>query len=251
MSDLITQLREYGTQLDSKAAPLRELTPGTPFRNRVKVGWRGPLLAFGTAAAIVVVAFATAFLLRVPEGADPATPAVQPTVTTTVLEATEPEAAFSWYRDDLSEWVTEGEMTDLLTGLMGREGQDALEGEVLLDHSEGDTDWTWTFRTAGDAGTWRIIAHNGYHLPEGGRVEPTETDPRLPIGVTYEQQSGFAHGFYGLSGPNSNQTICMTVFPPGAGFGYPDRLEVEAHEDRVFAIASMMLREMGWTDLTE
>jgi hypothetical protein len=103
----------------------------------------------------------------------------------------------------------------------------------------------WSFRLAGDEGSWRVFAHNGSH--DGQYVgPPTETDPRLPPGVVFQRGEGFAYGFYILSGPNSRESICMSVLPPGVA--WPQGSDVDVHEDRVFALASMMLREMGWAD---
>jgi len=66
--------------------------------------------------------------------------------------------------------------------------------------------------------------------------------------VVYEAASGFAQGFYILSGPNSDESICIGLLPPGVSFGYPQGSEIGVHEDRIFALASMMLQEMGWAD---
>ena len=97
---------------------------------------------------------------------------------------------------------------------------------------------------------WTVVAHNADHDGDGVvRGEGlTKTDPRLPAGVVYEPAVGFAHGYYLLSGPHSPEAVCMTVLP-GVRFGHPaDESEVAAHEDHVFAVATMMLREMGWAD---
>lgn len=156
--------------------------------------------------------------------------------------ALRPAAVFSWDGDDLGEWVTEDEMTVALEEVVSRYAGTDPDGSALLNHSAGDTDWEW------DLEGWRVIAHNGDHSPEGGVVEPTHADTRLPQGVRYEALSGFAYGFYGLSGPNSDETLCIALFPPGTGFGYPKDSEADAYEDMLFALASIVLGEMGWAE---
>ncbi len=48
--------------------------------------------------------------------------------------------------------------------------------------------------------------------------------------------------------PNSDESIYIHLMPSGTSFGYPQGSEVQVHEDRVLAIASMMLRRagLGW-----
>ena len=167
-------------------------------------------------------------------------------VTESPLTSDGPETVFSWGRD-LSAWVSEDEMTTALRSLLG----DVHESGAIVERS--DDDWDWSF------GGWTVSAHSGDH--DGDRRRDTDlskTDPRLPPGVVYEAAWGFAHGFYILSGPNSDESMCMTVRPQGRGLGYPNypypvereiyppESEIAAHEDRVFGLASMMLREMGW-----
>jgi hypothetical protein len=152
---------------------------------------------------------------------------------------------FSWARDDLREWVTEDEMTDILTVMSVPYFGAELDGDVGSRVSAAD--WVLSFRLADGAGSWRLLVHNGNH---GGAYlgPPKETDPRLANGVTYEAEWGFGHGGYILSGPHSRELLALHLLPPGTSFGYPHGTEVEVHEDRIFALASMMLREMGWAD---
>jgi hypothetical protein len=164
-------------------------------------------------------------------------------------EPTEPGTVFSWNGDDLSAWVTEDEMTAALEHVSTLYAGEDLEGEAVVEHAVSDQggidDWVWMIGPTDDANTWKVIVHNGDH--DGRYIgPPTETDPRIPFGVTFEQGSGFASGSYILSGPNSDESICITLLPPGRGLFYPDPSEVGAHEDMAFALATMMLQEMGW-----
>lgn len=199
---------------------------------------RRPLVVVAGAAVAALVAIGGA-LLVLGSGGDPAAPAA--TTVTAPAEST----VFSWNGGELSEWVTEDEMTDALAYLSTEYLGADLDGTVRVDKEE---DWVWSFQLVGDTGVWQVIAHNGDHRPEGGVAEPNQSDPRLPPGVKYEAFGGFAHGFYGLSGPNSDESICMTLMSPDSYWGYPEGAEVRTHEDRIFALASMMLREMGWAD---
>lgn len=152
----------------------------------------------------------------------------------------EPGTVFSW-GDDLNEWVTEAEMTAILEDVSARYAGTGPDGVAVFDRESADSG-TWT------AGGWSVGFHNGDH---GGRyVGPRiETDQRLPLGVTYEQEMGFGWGHYILSGPNSDEMIAIWLRPPGKqGFGYPHESEVDAYEDMVFALATQMLQEMGWAD---
>lgn len=148
----------------------------------------------------------------------------------------EPGIVFSWDADDLGEWVTQAEMTIALEDFWDAE----IEVGAVLEYvptTHGTRFDEWRYSIAG----WRIFAHNGDHDGDGVvEVETTRTDPRLPHGVSYGKGEGFAWMSYILSGPNSDQSICLTaVGPPRSG---------DPDEDLVFAVASMMLREMGWTD---
>jgi len=165
----------------------------------------------------------------------PSTIAPQTTATvgaaTTVPAPPEPGTVFSW-ESDLSKWVTEDEMTALLEELSRRFYADTggdLGGEAVLARPGGDLVWA--------VGYWSVGVHpwGGYH------PTPTKTDPRLPEGVTYEGMSQS----YGFSGPNSSQSICITLTTPGGTASIEDEPN---YQTIFFAIASMMLREMGWVD---
>lgn len=162
--------------------------------------------------------------------------------TTAVSVEPTPGPVFSWSRDDLGEWVTEDEMTDALKDVVRRHTDSDLEGEaVLVPKTGGVDDWVWVL------GLWTVLAHDGHH---DARYDgpPLGTDPRLPPGVTYEALSGFAWGYYVLSGPDSDELICLSVIPHGKFGSYPAQTEVEAHRDIVFGVASMMLNEMAWAE---
>lgn len=248
VSDLLTQLSDYGNQLDAQTTPLEDLRPTRQPSSRLQVGWRGPLIAVGTAAAIVIAGLATVFLLREPS-TDPVAPPVASTETTlaatsTILEATGPGAVFSWDGDNLSEWVTEAEMTAAVEDVANRHTNVALDGEAFFDHEAADVsgdEGEWI------AGTWRVTFHNGDH---DGRFDgpPTETDSRLPQGVTYEREQGFGWPQIIFSGPNSDETISIWLHPPGPSPWYSVNSHPENYEDMVFDLASKMLQEMGWVD---
>lgn len=252
MSDLQTQLREYGRQLDSQTTPLEDLTPQQRFPVRVRIGRRGPLVAVGTAAAIIVAAVTAALLIRGPESADPAGPPSQPTATTVaptpkVLEPTEPEGAFSWDGDDLTDWITEEEMTLALRHVLSGYAESDLEGAATFDHESAAVD--------GDGGQWELEGwtaqfHNGDH---GGRYvgPPHGTDRRLAPGVTFEQEEGFGWGHYIFKGPNSDEMISIWLRPPERSYGYPAGSEIAAYRSMLFPLATRMLQEMGWADFWE
>lgn len=157
----------------------------------------------------------------------------------------DPANAFSWDEDDLAEWVTEEEMARAVGDALTPD----VDGEVVLDRPPTDPgEWQWSYRLAGDSDSWRVMAHDGDHEGKTEDLVLKQTDPRLPDGVVFEPAWGFAHGSYMLSGPNSDESICLTLIPPGESLGYPSTSEVEVHEDRVFAIASVRLREMAWVN---
>lgn len=150
----------------------------------------------------------------------------------------EPRAVFTW-GEDLSEWVTEEEMAQALADVVrqyrGANLEDGVTVSLSRPDGEGDDGWGW------EGVGWSVQVHSGDH---DGRVdvEPTQTDPRLPEGVTYQEGWGLAWMSRILVGPNSDESICVTLVPADRAFEDPE------YEDMVFAIASMMLREMGWAD---
>ncbi|HSG87422.1 MAG TPA: hypothetical protein VLA23_13865 [Candidatus Limnocylindrales bacterium] len=207
------------------------------------------------AAAIAAVTLATTILLaggfRLPDLPTPPwllsespTPTTDPNV-------------FSWARDDLLDWVTDDEMTQALVALSMRRPFGAeLVGDVVSDCDlQGnlktglkEPECEWRFRLAGDAESWRLGVHNGDHdgdgVPDGG---PWRTHSWLPEGATHAEGEGFAYGSFLFSGPGSEESICITLGPPGVDWGDLDPNEF-GFKARVFALASMMLRELGWAD---
>jgi hypothetical protein len=224
---------------------------------------RRPAVVAAVAAVVVLVAIGGALLL-VGSGTDPAppadsTPSPAPTTsfTTTVPEVTttqetampvpgptEPETVFAWNGDDLSEWVTEAEMTAVLRDVVSRYADAVLDAEARFDREAADVggdEGSWV------AGDWQVHFHNGDH--DGRYVgPPPETDPRLPEGVTYEWEWGFGWGNIIFSGPNSDEMIALSLRPPGTSQAYPRGSEAAAYRDMLFALAPRMLREMGWLD---
>lgn len=233
--------------------------PAVPAQGgRLQTFLRRPVVAAAAAAAAVLLAIGGTLFL-VGSGSDSAPradsiPDRVPTtldLTTTPLEITTPETAstvpttavpgtaFTWIEGDLGAWVTTDEMTNAIKDAAQRYAGVELQGQaVLLPREPGDTGWTWAL-----AG-WRVLAHNGDH---GGRYAgpPTEADPRLPSAVTYEAEDGFGYGGFVFRGPGSDELIAVHLIPPGWSAGNP---LPRYHEDASFALASMMLREMGWTD---
>ena len=147
---------------------------------------------------------------------------------------------FSW-GDDLSQWVTEDEMTQLLVELLHRDGT-----AVLIREDAGEASyWVWDFED------FRVVAHNGDHggtgtgasFQSGEAVPLTKTAEELPEGVVFEPLSGFADGFYLLSGPLSKESLCMTVvYKP----------EWDSQESTLtLPVAAMMLTEMGWATVAD
>ncbi len=166
-----------------------------------------------------------------PSRATASTTTAAPTTEQKLQPAAEPGTVFSWRTDDLTEWITEDEMTALLEELQERYGYYGgdLGGEAVLSHPGGDLVW--------GVGQWSIAVHAGL----GYHTTPTETDPRLPPGVTYVGESVS----YSFSGPNSKEAICITLTTPGTTNG----IEGERFYMSIFfRIATMMLKEMGWSD---
>lgn len=239
MSDLRTQIRAYIDLIDPpfEARDLMSETrlAGQPVKRRV--GAPGPVLVFAVTFVVVLLAGGVTLLLSGPEALEPAGPPV-----------------FSWDNDDINEWVTEDEMTAALEELSWRYQGTDLGGEAVFE-SSGDPEavfepggfsgWAWRVGPAGDP-TWRVVVHDGDEHTASPSDQISKTDPRLPEGVVYHAGWGFAWGAYVLSGPNSDEWICIMVFPPGASSQYPDESEVGEHENMVFDLASMMLREMRW-----
>ena len=119
-------------------------------------------------------------------------------------------------------------MADAIASLLPEHSGADLEGGALED--SGGDNWAWEFRVPGEAGLWSINAH-----PHDGLLA-SMTDPRLPSGVTY----GPDWGGYMLSGPHSDEVIGIHVRQPSSSSF--------SQTERVFAVALMMLREMGWAD---
>ena len=190
-------------------------------------------------------------------GTDAASTATEPTKT-----EVETGTVFSWSADDLSEWVTEEEMTDALIGVSTRYAGRDFDSEVVLEHrgrewagtEEGMEEWAWRLRTCPSSpgcpkGRWEVFVHNGYHEERGIEEPPTETDPRLPEGVTYEAGHGWAEGAYVYSGPNSDESICVNLWWRGHPLhGRIKSKDQGVHEDMTFALASVLLQEIGWAD---
>lgn len=198
-----------------------------------RVGAPGPALVAAVAFTVVVLVGAVTLLLRGPESVEPAGPAV-----------------FSWDGDDINQWVTEDEMTAALEDLSWRYRGAGLDAEAVFESLndpdsvfEPDGSW-WRWNASG----WRVTVHNGDDHPASPSDQVLQTDPRLPERVLYHAGWGFAWGSYVLSGPNSEESLCITVDPPGTSSDYPDESEVEQHENMSFELASMMLQEMGWAD---
>jgi hypothetical protein len=140
---------------------------------------------------------------------------------------TEPTAVFAW-GDDLTEWVTEDEMTALLEDLSNRFYGGGLGGEAVVAQPN---DLIW------GVGYWSV----GVHAGGGYHDNPTQPAPQLPQGVTYAGGSQS----YVFSGPNSDQSICITLTTPGTTASIE---EEPSYRTMFFAVAAMLLQQMGWAD---
>lgn len=191
--------------------------------------WRAAFV-FGTALVLVLAAVGTVWLLR---------------------GATEPIAGpsivFRW-GDDLSEWVTEDEMTDMFEGMSMRyAGVDLGDETASQAPGFGADGMNWRVGPDDDP-SWRLEVHNGSHIVDDGVVLLTTTDPRLPDGVTYGT-GGW--GVYTFLAPNSDESICMSMEPPREILGDPaddDGANDALYEEMLFTLASRTLREMGWAE---
>ncbi len=212
---------------------------------RPSTGWRGPLVAAGTAVAVLLIVGVAVLALRGSSAGVVDEPVATTTtaVTTTLAETSfEPRTVFSW-GDDLSEWVTEEEMTAALRDVVSRYAGADLNGEALFDDEGADLvgyDGQW------ELGGWTVQFRN-FDRDGGYDGSPPETDPRLPRGVTFKR----GWGEYIFLGPNSDEMIAIRLRPPGTPSRYPAGSEIEAHEAVLFPLVSWMLKEMGWVDAPE
>ena len=162
-------------------------------------------------------------------------------------ESAGPDYPFSW-GEDLTQWVTEDEIAEIVTDLLRTYADTDLEGAVHTDPSDDGESWDWSVGAVGEIrGPWILNAHNGDH---DGRYDgrPTDVDSRLPDGVGFEAEVGFGFGHYIFSGPSSDELISLWLRPAGTSFGYPPSSQVDAYEDMLFSLASRLLRELGWAD---
>jgi hypothetical protein len=183
--------------------------------------------------AAIAVGVALAVIASRPDPAAPV-PATDPPVPVTV---------FSWDGGDLSEWVSEDEMTDAIREASALYEGPGPVGEAVYEPPGANDDPN---SAAWRVSEWSIGVHKG---GLGGEYAGplTRTDPRLPEGVTYEAEEGFGAGGFIFSGPNSEEMIAIYLWWPGGPWG--DRPSMESvHEEMSFALASRLLREMGWAD---
>jgi hypothetical protein len=170
-----------------------------------------------------------------------------PTAPVPATDPPAPDAVFSW-GDDLTQWVTEDEMTEAIADASALyEGQGPTGEAVYEEEPFTDDGFSWQDGSGfKGAGGWRVNVHNGDH--DGNyQGSPTDTDPRLPEGVSYEAEWGFGAGGYIFSAPNSDDTVAFHLIWPGGPYG-EDPAPEGVHEDMVFVLASRLLREMGWAD---
>ena len=128
---------------------------------------------------------------------------------------------FSW-GDDLSQWVTEDEMTEQLVELLG------WDGTAVLSTTSGG-DWEWSFKG------FHVVADSGDQCDVRSS---TKTDEALPAGVVY-RTGGSWKPFHVFSGPLSEESVCVRTWSEQLG---PSSL------GSTLAVAAMMLTEMGWAN---
>ena len=157
--------------------------------------------------------------------------------------ASGPEAVFTW-DDDPSQWVTADEAEAMFQSMSRRyAGVDLDETEVRVEGSleSSNPNWHWLYAAEGQDG-WQGSV---YQDPVSDFSDPL-SDPRLPEGVVFVQDWGWG---YVLKGPNSEQAIAITLFPPRELLPSDVHPEREgAYYDMYLEFASWMLRELGWAD---
>jgi hypothetical protein len=126
---------------------------------------------------------------------------------------------FAW-GDDLSQWVTEDEMTEQLVELLGWDGRAALS-------TTSGGGWEWSFKG------FHVVADSGDQCDVRSS---TKTDEALPAGVVY-RTGGTWKPVHVFSGPLSEESVCVRTRSEQLGastLGF------------TLAVAAMMLTEMGW-----
>ena len=266
MADVKEQLRAYFDEVDPPFDPSDLMNdPRTVPASRPGVG-RGVLVA-GVAAMVLVLAVGLPLLFlanRPPTAVEPsATTTEAPITTTEPVTSTSatttaapdrvvvgpPEApadVFSWDRDDMSDWVTEDEITAVLADLSIEYAGTPLDGKAEFEHRGASDELTWTDvlwivgPTDGD-NHWQVSVHNGDHLPDDLWLH--ETEWTLPQG---EITTG-GWGVFTVRGPNSDESFCIHLeAAPTKVFGTYVREDI--YVEMVSAVASMMLEELGWVD---
>ncbi len=251
-STLERQIAKYADHLEGLTVPVSESEiVSRTLRAAPRI--RNGLIAAASAAVVIMVVGAVAILTQFGSQEGPLTtptptspPTTAPIETSTTLLAGARDV-FSWSEHDLSEWITEQEMTAVLKDVVSRYAETDLEGEAKFDHEGADMggdEGQW------EMGDWTVHYHNGSH--DGRYVgPPSDTDSKLPQGVTFEREWGFGWGHYIFSGPLSDEMISVGLRPPGTSFGYPRGSEIDAHDIVLFPLATWMLQEMGWIDSLE
>lgn len=267
MTDVKEQLRAYFDEVDPPFDPSDLVNdPRTVLVSRPGVVGRGVLVA-GVAAMVLVLAVGLPLLFlanRPPTAVEPsATTTEAPTTTTTEPVTTNsatttatpdqviggpPEApadVFSWDRDDMSDWVTEDEITAVLADLSIEYAGTRLDGEAELEHrGESDelmlTGAVWIVGPTDGDHHWQVSVHNGDHVPDDLWLHDTEWT--LPQG---EITTG-GWGVFTVRGSNSDESFCIHLEAPTEIFGTYVREDI--YVEMVSAVASMMLEELGWVD---
>ena len=265
MADVKEQLRAYFDEVDPPFDPSDLMNdPRTVLVSRPGVG-RGVLIA-GVAAMVLVLAVGLPLLFladRPPTAGEPSattteasTTTTEPVTTTSATTTAAPDQVvvgppeapadvFSWDRDDMSDWVTEDEITAVLADLSIEYAGTPLDGRAEFEHRgfvgvvRDAVEWTIGSIDGGNG--WAVRVHNGDHISRGS-TEFSENDLKLPTGG---ESGGWV--VYRVRGPNSDESFCISVDAPTEIFGttyWEDEINIEM----VSAVASMMLEELGWVD---
>lgn len=271
MTDVKEQLRVYFDEVDPPFDPselMQDPKPVLPPRRGVVRS--GVLVAAAAAAVLVlVVGLPLLFVANQPQDAvEPSattttyapTSTTEPATTTTAPDQASdslpepPVGVFSWSADDISEWVTNDEITAVLADLSIEyagtyldsdaefelvERPAPVDHELVIGGAFNQAMWT-VGREHGD-NYWQVGVHNGDHIADNRWF--SEVSLSLPEGAINNEGSW---GVFAVRGPNSDESFCIWLGAPTEIFG--TYVEEDIYLEMISAVASMMLEELGWVD---